>query len=263
METGSALVGLGYRGRLERLGAEDARRLEPALGRKVAGAIYAADERHVRPETPNSGLVRSLRQAGVSIREGVAMSRIGPAGSGWRIELRDGPLEVDRVVVAAGIWSRSLLQALGTSIPLEAAKRYSVTFRLEGGGPRHALMLQEAKVAVSPFEGSVRLAGTLELTGDDLSLNPRRIRAIVAAASRYLDGFGRSSEVAWVGLRQFLPDGLPVIGPVPTADGVFVATGHGMLGLTLAPATAHALTPLVLEDELVPALEPFRADRQF
>jgi D-amino-acid dehydrogenase len=60
-----------------------------------------------------------------------------------------------------------------------------------------------------------------------------------------------------------LPDGLPVIGRVPTADGVFVATGHGMLGITLAPSTAESLAPLVLEDELRPELEPFRADRSF
>lgn len=257
------LTALGYPSRLERLDAAEARRLEPALSRRVAGAVYASDERHVRPETLNAGLVRWLARAGVGVREGAAVSYVRPHGSGWRLESAGEPLDVDRVVVAAGIWSKPLLAQLGTKLPLEAAKGYSLTFRAERGSPRHALMLQEAKVGVSPFASGLRFAGTLELAGENLSLRPRRLDAIRKAAFDYLDCFTGSSEVAWAGLRQFLPDGLPVVGRVPTADGVFVATGHGMLGITLAPATAAALTPLVLEDRLDPVLEPLRPDRRF
>lgn len=257
------LTALGYPSRLERLDAAEARRLEPALSRRVAGAVYASDERHVRPETLNAGLVRWLARAGVGVREGAAVSHVRPHGRGWRLESAGEPLDVDRVVVAAGIWSKPLLAQLGTKLPLEAAKGYSLTFRAERGAPRHALMLQEAKVGVSPFANGLRFAGTLELAGESLSLRPRRLEAIRKAAFDYLESFTGSSEVAWAGLRQFLPDGLPVIGRVPTADGVFVATGHGVLGITLAPATAAALTPLVLEDRLDPVLEPLRPDRRF
>lgn len=257
------LTTLGYPSRLERLDAAEARRLEPALSRRVAGAVYAADERHVRPETLTAGLVRWLARAGVGVREGAAVSHVRPHGRGWRLESAGEPLDVDRVVVAAGIWSKTLLAQLGTKLPLEAVKGYSLTFLAERGAPRHALMLQEAKVGVSPFANGLRFAGTLELAGESLSLRPRRLDAIRKTAFDYLESFTGSSEVAWAGLRQFLPDGLPVIGRVPTADGVFVATGHGMLGITLAPATAAALTPLVLEDRLDPVLEPLRPDRRF
>lgn len=259
----SELASLGYPAAFELLDGDDARRLEPALAARVAGGVFAPSERHVRPETLVAGLLARLRADGVDVREGVKVTGFLRHGLGWRVRSRGEPLDVDRVVLAAGIWAKPLLAALGTRIPLEAAKGYSLTYRTEGGAPRHALMLQEAKVGVSPFADEVRFAGTLELGGEGLDLKPKRLGAIRRSAADYLAGFAGSAEAAWAGLRQFLPDGLPVIGRVPTADGVFAATGHGMLGITLAPATAAALTPLVLEDRLDPVLEPLRLDRDF
>jgi D-amino-acid dehydrogenase len=257
------LASLGYQAGFELLDANEARRVEPALGRRIAGAVYAPAERHVRPVTLSAGLLARLLGDGVDVREGVAVTGLRRQGVGWRVGSPGEPLDVDRVVLAAGIWSKPLLAALGTRIPLEAAKGYSLTYRTERGAPSHPLMLQEAKVGVSPFAGELRFAGTLELGGQSLDLKPRRLGAIRKSAADYLDDFAGSSEVAWAGLRQFLPDGLPVNGRVPTADGVFAATGHGMLGITLAPATAAALAPLVLEDRLDPVLEPLRLDRDF
>jgi D-amino-acid dehydrogenase len=258
----SQLVDFGYTGKIELLDSRAVRAFEPSLTSAVAGAVHAVEERHVQPQTLTAGLARWLDEAGVAIRDNVDVVGLEPNGAGWRVRTSTGPIEADRVVVAAGIWSRALLEKLGTRIPLEAAKGYSVTTPTQTG-PRHALMLLEAKVGVSPFEGSVRLAGTLELAGEDLSLNPRRVAAIGEAAGRYLDGIPTTGGTTWAGLRQLAPDGLPVIGRVPSAPGVFVATGHGMLGITLAPATAHALTPLVLEDRLVDALAPLAVDRRY
>jgi D-amino-acid dehydrogenase len=259
----SQLATLGYPGRLELLDSRAARVLEPALSGAVAGGVYAGEERHVQPQTLTAGLLRWLGEAGVEIRDGVSVEGMSATGDGWRLRTSTGPVDADRVVVAAGIWSRGLLEGLGARVPLEAAKGYSVTVPMRGGGPRHALMLQEAKVGVSPFDGSLRLSGTLEFAGEDLRLDPRRIAAIVEAAGRYLEGFSGNEGTPWAGLRQLLPDALPIIGRVPGAPGVFVATGHGMLGITLAPATADALTPLVLEDRMVAALEPLAVDRRY
>jgi D-amino-acid dehydrogenase len=255
---------LGYEGSLELLDGDGVRSLEPVLSKEVVGGIYAGTERHVRPETLTAGLAEWLRNAGAEIREHTEVTRIVKSGSGWVTETTAGDdFAADRVVIAAGVWTKRLLQQLGTRIPLEGAKGYSVTVGANGELVQHAIMLQEAKVGVTPFVGGYRLAGTLELAGESLTLNRRRLRAIVEAAARYLNYDTGTAGVEWAGLRPTLPDSLPVIGRVPSVDGVFVATGHGMLGITLAPSTAEALTPLVLEDELRPELEPFRADRSY
>jgi D-amino-acid dehydrogenase len=256
---------LGYAGTLDLLNRADVHRLEPALTSEVVGGIYAIDERHVRPESLTAGLAQYLRAHRAEVREGVAATRIVPTGRGWSIETRSGEsASADRVIVAAGVWTRQLLAQLGTRIPLEGAKGYSITSPTTAPPSlRHAVMLHEAKVGCSPFSNAFRLAGTLELAGDNLALDRRRLDAIAAAARRYLGLALPTGWVEWAGMRPLLPDGLPAIGRVPTADGVFVATGHAMLGVTLAAATADALAPLVLEDTEPELLRPFRADRDY
>jgi D-amino-acid dehydrogenase len=144
----------------------------------------------------------------------------------------------------------------------EAAKGYSVTAEGEGTKPRLPLYFGEAKVGCSPFDGGVRLAGTLELAGIDLSVDRRRLDAVARSASTYLrDWRPVRPQLEWAGLRPLPADSLPLIGRAPGHPGLFVATGHGLLGVTLAPATGAALVPLVLEDRLVPELEPLRLDR--
>ena len=87
---------------------------------------------------------------------------------------------------------------------------------------------------------------------------------LLAAARPYLDGWRPETDeplVTWAGLRPATADGLPLIGALPGHDGLFVAAGHGMLGVTLAPATAAFLAPLVLEGRMAPELEPFDPGR--
>jgi D-amino-acid dehydrogenase len=260
----SELQQAGYAGETESLDRKALDVFEPALSDAVAGGLHAKQERYVQPETFTRGLVDRLARIGVRLLEDSEVRGLSRRGR-WRVRTSDEEeLGADRVIVAAGAWTGQLLAPLGVRIPLEAAKGYSVTAIGRGTRPRHALYMLEAKVGCSPFQGAVRLAGTLELAGIDLSLNRRRIAAVVRAASTYLrDWQPEGVELEWAGLRPLMPDGLPVIGAVPGHDGLYVATGHGMLGVTLAPATAAALTPLILEGRLPPVLEPFRADRKW
>jgi D-amino-acid dehydrogenase len=252
----------GYPGDVRRLTVPQAQELDPAIGDGVKGAFLAAAERHVRPESLTAGISSALRETGVELREGVEVTGIAANRTGWRLRAADEEIRADKVLVAAGAWTGRVLAPLGVKIRQEAAKGYSLTAQGEGTRPRHPLYLGEAKVGCSPFEAGVRLAGTLELSGIDLSPNRGRLDAVARAATRYLrDWRPVTPELEWAGLRPLPPDGLPLIGPVPGRDGLFVATGHGMMGVTLAPATGAALTPLVLEDRLVPELRPFGIDR--
>lgn len=254
---------LGYDGAVERLDGTSIREFEPALSDAVVGGLFVPSERHVRPESLCQGLASFLGTHGVDIREHEEVVEILPAGDAWTVRTATGDLQAEKVVCAAGPWSSRLLARTGIRLPLEGAKGYSLTMSKPAGAPRHAIYFTEAKVGCSPFDDQIRFGGTLELTGFDRTLNERRMRPIERAGSSYLrDWHPGDAPVRWAGLRPLSPDGLPYIGAVPESPGLFVATGHSHLGITLAAATGAALAPLVLEGKLLPALEPFRADRR-
>lgn len=131
--------------------------------------------------------------------------------------------------------------------------------------PQHSLYLREKRIAASPIGDATRLAGTMELNGNNRKLDWRRIAAI-ARGSRHCPWYDRPEELTarirnpWVGARPLLPDGLPVLDALPTAVNVF-ATGHGTLGITLAPATGRAMADFLLKGERPEVAEPFRLDR--
>jgi D-amino-acid dehydrogenase len=145
------------------------------------------------------------------------------------------------------------------------ARGYSVTLAGRGTPPRHALYLAEAKLGLSPFDGGVRVAGVFELGASNENVSAGVGERLLAAAHPYLGGWHPDPDGpvdAWAGLRPATPDGLPLIGALPGLDGIYLATGHGMLGVTLAPATANLLAPLVLEDRAAPELTPFDPARR-
>ena len=256
------LAALGFDGQVELLDREALRAVEPGVADGVAAGLLAKVERHVRPESLTAGLRSSLLAAGVRIEEGAEVTGLLATRDGWTVRTSGGSFEADRVVVAAGVWSRELLGPLGLRLPLEGAKGYSITFPANGNRPRHPLYLTEIKVGVSPFEGAVRLAGTLELAGLNLDVDRRRVGAIARHAAAYLDTAGAErGAVEWAGLRPIAADGLPVIGAVPGRPGLFVATGHHMLGVTLGPSTGEVLAPLVLQDRLLDVLKPLSPGR--
>jgi D-amino-acid dehydrogenase len=211
-----------------------------------------------------TGLSAGLRADGVDIRERTEL--LGLANRNGTVELLTGTgvEQADRVVIAAGLPTAALLRKNGVRVPLQPARGFSVTLTGEGLRPRHALYLAEAKIGVSPFDGCVRIAGVFELGAAKPEAPRRAGERLVAAATPYLASWQPARDepvVPWAGLRPSTPDGLPLIGPLPGLDGVFLATGHGMLGVTLAPATAAALAPLVLTGRATPELAPFDPGR--
>jgi len=148
-------------------------------------------------------------------------------------------------------------------LPIAGAKGYSRTYTAKPSGPRHALYLEGPKVAISAFDGAVRVSGTLELGARGLALSERRLAAITAAAQRALPGWEMPGQpLDWAGMRSLSPDGLPFIGPIPGWAGIHVATGHATLGITLAPLTGELLADLLLDGrraDLLAAFDPARA----
>jgi D-amino-acid dehydrogenase len=258
---------VGFAERFERLSPDELRSLEPAVGPHLVGGVIAHGERRVRPELLTAGVHRALVQRGVEVLEGAPITRLARDGGGWMLYGSGGMVRrADAVVIAAGVESARLLAAHGVRLPIAAAKGYSRTYPLDPTGPQRPLYLESPKVAISVFDGGVRVSGTLELGARDLSLSARRLAAITDAARQALPGWRMPANPQdWAGMRSLSPDGLPFIGPVPGLDGVHLATGHATLGITLAPVTGELLAGLLLGTpcrELLAAFDPARALRR-
>jgi D-amino-acid dehydrogenase len=258
---------LGYEGSEAReLSGHELVELEPALDeRSVVAGLHAHVDRYVRPESLVAGLAERLRAEGVRVLEHCESTRLERWDGGWKLSTTGAEIEADRVVLAAGLATRRLLPRSAGRPGLAPARGFSVTVQGAGTPPRHALYLAEARLGLSPYEGGVRIAGVFELGASGTEAPPGVGEKLLAAARPYLSGWRPEPDEplsVWAGLRPATADGLPLIGEVPDQPGVYVAAGHGMLGVTLAPATAALLAPLVLRGETAPELRPFDPARR-
>jgi D-amino-acid dehydrogenase len=223
-----------------------ARSLEPALAPGVAGAVLFPDDALLIPDRFVRGLARVAASLGVRVRAGTEVLGFRTAGARIvAVETTRGDLVPDEVVLAAGAWSPRLGRELGLELPVEAAKGYSVTFARPPAPPRRPLLCHEVRVGVTPMDGTLRFAGTLELAGLDLSIDRRRVAALVRGVSRYLATPPTEVQEVWRGLRPCTPDGLPIVGRPGRPANLVIATGHAMIGMSLGPITGQLVADLV------------------
>jgi D-amino-acid dehydrogenase len=238
----------------ERLSAAQARELESGLSPTIAGGLLYEEERHVRPDTLCAGLAAELPRRGVEVRSGAEVTGVERRGGRVAAVLTrrgdsaaaSGRLEADRFLISSGAWSGPVARLFGFRLPMQAGKGYSVTLRRPGCRVGRPLYFGDHNAGGTPFDGALRLGGTMELSGLNQRLDGRRVAAIRRAAELYLPAvFAAEAGEEWVGMRPITPDGLPAIGRAPGLENVFVAAGHGMLGMTLGPATAAVVAGLI------------------
>jgi D-amino-acid dehydrogenase len=226
------------------MNADETLEMEATLSPDISGSIYDA---HLEPSKFVQALTENVKELGVAILTQTEVLDFETSPDRiTAVRTTQGDFQPGQVVLAAGAWSRKIGQSLGFRLPLQPAKGYSITFKRPGACPGIPLYLSEAKVVVTPLEDGLRFAGTLELGGMDFSINNRRVNAIMGAAKDYLKQVETMEAIeVRAGLRPCTPDGLPIIDTVPGYKNLIIATGHGMLGITLAPVTGKLISQLV------------------
>jgi D-amino-acid dehydrogenase len=238
--------------------------LEPAVGPAYTVGVYLPDQAMVaNPYRYCEELARALKDRGVYIlRDDVRAIEIDPLG----LRLSDRRVAADKVVVAAGAWSAKLLQLIGLRIPLESQRGYHITLKETGVDIRRPVVPADRKVFITPQEsaqGSVlRVGGTVEFAGLQAPPNQARADLLLEDLSAVFPQArltGPRSD--WMGHRPCLPDSLPVIGESPAHRGLWLAFGHGHLGLTGAAVTGDVLARAMDGEPPGLDLSPFSAAR--
>ncbi len=231
----------------EILTPEDISTIEPNLEVKARGAVFFPGDAHLSPANLYNFLKKFLVKKGVKfISNAEVLGFEKRLGKVTAILMASGSLPAEKVILCGGAWSAELAQKLSFKLPMMGGKGYSF---IQENQPeiKQAAILTEMKVAVSPYGEKVRFGGTMEIAGTDESINLNRVKGIFETINRFYPDFQskfpEESQI-WKGLRPCSPDGLPYIGAAPGYENVWFGTGHGMMGVSMAPATGKILAEL-------------------
>ncbi|MEO8167177.1 MAG: FAD-dependent oxidoreductase, partial [bacterium] len=194
------------------------------------------------------GLAKHLEKNGVRLIKNDCVSGFRVQGNKVvGVRTKSGDYVADEFVLAGGSWSPDIVRDLGIKLLVQAGKGYSVTIPKKKTSPAIPLIFSEARVAVTPMGETIRFAGTMEIAGLDLSITRRRVDAIINSIPDYIGGFEKpdfEDVKPWAGLRPVSPDGLPYIGRFKAYSNLIAATGHAMIGMSLAPVTGKLVADI-------------------
>jgi D-amino-acid dehydrogenase len=232
--------------------------LDPAIRLDIAGSVYFPKDCHLSPGQFMAALQAQLEKLGVQFLWQTA-------AAGFRVENKriravkfglGGELEGDEFLVCGGSWSPEMTRELGLKIPLQAGKGYSLTLPHPRQLPQICTILTEARVAVTPMGNTLRVGGTMEIAGLNDEINPVRVQGIIDSFCRYYPEFKPGDFAGiqpWRGWRPCSPDGLPYVGRTRKFQNLSLATGHAMMGMSLAPITGKLMAGLLAGEN--PALD--------
>ena len=224
---------------------------EPALARvadKFVGGLRLPGDETGDCYKFTQRIAALAAERGAELRFGVEIESL--QGDGKRITgvmTRQGPMQADAYLVALGSHSPRLLSPLGLEVSIYPVKGYSITLPIvdASGAPESTVMDETHKVAVTRLGDRIRVGGTAELAGFDLRLHEARRRTLLhVVGDLFPEGGDPARAEFWCGLRPMTPDGTPVIGATPLSN-LYLATGHGTLGWTMAAGTARVLADLI------------------
>jgi D-amino-acid dehydrogenase len=233
------------------LSPDECRKLQPGVELDILGAVHYHSDAHLYPNKLMTELVKHLEAAkGVKIYRNTEVIKINHnADKVTSVSSTEKEFKGDAYVIAGGAWSPGIARLAGLRVPLMPGKGYS--FMVPQDASRRMTIpsiLCEARVAVTPMNGGIRYGGTMEVGKINNRVNMNRVKGIVESVPKYFPNFKPEipqQKDIWFGFRPVSPDGLPYIGLSEKYKNLAIATGHAMIGLSLAPATGKLINEVL------------------
>ena len=236
--------------------------LEPNLAPIFNYGVYQKDcLRITNPYKLVSGMVGLLLSRGGQFRQ-FSVDRLQPESNQVNLSGPAGTITADKVIVAAGAWSRSLAQQLGDNVPLDTERGYHLMLPESTRDLLNAPVVNgESSFVLSPMDTGLRLSSQVEFGGLVASPNYSRVRSLLPLAKRMLPRLDTHEQSTWMGFRPSLPDSLPVLGFSTKSKNVLYAFGHQHLGMTMGAVTGKLVADLLAGRDSITDLAPFRPNR--
>jgi len=246
---------------------EECRQLQPGVEMDILGAVHYHCDAHLYPNKLMRGLIKYVENAkGITIYRNTEVVKIThDDGKIISVNSKDREFKGDAYVVAGGAWSPGIARLAGLKVPLMPGKGYSFMVPQEES-KRMTIpsILCEARVAITPMNGSIRYGGTMEVGKINKQINMNRVQGIVESVPKYFPNFKPEmpqQKDIWFGFRPVSPDGMPYIGLSGKYKNLAVATGHAMIGLSLGPATGKIISQVLNGQSTEMNITPFAVDR--
>ena len=247
------------------LNRDEMKTVEPDVPLDVFGATHFLNDGHLYPPALMALLLRQLNTMGVNLvphAEVTGFERNG--GKITKVITSDGDYSADTIVVTGGAWLGQLARKAGLTIPMMPGKGYSFMTDAFEGKVKHPALLIEARVALTPMGGKVRIGGTMELAPINHRINRKRVEGIVNSIPEYYTGYKLpvpDEKTIWHGFRPCSPDGLPYLGRSTSLSNLIIAGGMGMMGLSLGPAAGKIVSEVARQEQTSADIQLFNPER--
>lgn len=251
-----------YGAKFEILTPEAFRDLEPHVAPVFHKAVFWQESDTV---SWPGGVVKAyadlFRRAGGRFVTGDALT-LARTASGWSVSTAEGLVEARDAVVALGPWSLDVLKPLGLSFPLTPKRGYHMHFGTKGNATLSRPIVDSDKgYVLTPMEKGIRLTTGIEFADRDAPPTPRQLEQLKPVARELFPLAEERDEAPWLGRRPAFPDSLPIIGPAPGHEGLWLDFGHGHLGFTQGPISGRLIAEMMTGETPLVDMTPFRAER--
>ncbi len=249
----------------ERLNKDQVQKLEPDVELNVTGAVLFKDDCHINPGRFMFALKNYLQEKGVQFQLNTTVTGFEIVKNKVSAVItNNGRFNCDGLVIATGSWLPHMAKMMGVKLLLQPGKGYSYTYDNVEKNIHYPAILIEGRCAVTPWGQQLRIGGTMEISGTNEKILPKRMKGIYDSVKNFYPGLQIDlppEDKIWHGLRPVTPDGLPYIGRPNNFENVVFAGGHAMVGVSLAPATGKLVTEIIQRKNTTIDMSAFKIER--